>query len=239
MFLSVFEMFKIGIGPSSSHTVGPMVAAARFLDQLRQSGVQDVVRISVSLHGSLAFTGKGHGSDRAVVLGLLDERPDAINPDSIEQLLEEAAAAKTLNPTSLPAIAFDPARDIVFDYGPPLPGHANGMIFRALSDDNEVLLETTFYSVGGGFVMSAAELDALGDDESPVTRAIDAPYPFGSAREMLEMGIENRLTIAEMKRANELVLTDPEALDAQLDRIWSAMNVSTWSAVGGSPSRSK
>lgn len=226
MFLSVFELFKIGIGPSSSHTVGPMVAAARFLDQLRQGGIDDVARLAVSLHGSLAFTGKGHGTDRAVVLGLLDERPEEINPDNIDGLIDAVAAEKIIRPTSLPAIAFDPARDILFDYGPPLPGHANGMIFRALGRRDEVLLESTFYSVGGGFIVSAAELDAVAEDDSPVTRPIEAPFPFGSAREMLAMGADSGLTIAEMKRANELVLTDAETLDAQLDRIWSAMNVS-------------
>ena len=223
MFLSVFELFKIGIGPSSSHTVGPMVAAWRFLDAMR--AIDDVVdRVSVSLHGSLAFTGKGHGTDRAVMLGLLGEKPDSIDPDTVEEKLSRLTEVKEIAPLGLDRIHFDPASDIQFDYGPPLPGHANGMVFRAFGVDGETLIETTFYSVGGGFVVSEEELDATPDDDSPVTHAIRAPYPFGSAKEMLEMGDRCGLSIAEMKRANELVVSDADTLDAGLDAIWGAMD---------------
>ena len=223
MFLSVFELFKIGIGPSSSHTVGPMVAAARFLSLLGKRGADDVARISVSLHGSLAFTGKGHGSDRAVVLGLIGEKPDLVDPNAVDGLLDEVARTKRIAPAGLPSMSFDPQHDIVFDYGDPLPAHSNGMKVFAHAADGTVLVEETYYSIGGGFVKTAAELDAVGEDESPLTHETRVPYPFATASEMLAMGREAGLSIAEMKRANEMSRGTGADLDAGLDRIWSAM----------------
>ena len=129
MFLSVFELFKIGIGPSSSHTVGPMVAARRFLSNAK---AENAARVSVSLHGSLAFTGKGHGTDRACVLGLAGEAPDAIEPDRVDAVVQEIAERKYITLPNGKRVSFDPAKDVIFDYGPALPGHANGMIFSAL-----------------------------------------------------------------------------------------------------------
>ena len=129
MFLSVFELFKIGIGPSSSHTVGPMVAARRFLSNAK---AENAARVSVSLHGSLAFTGKGHGTDRACVLGLAGEAPDAIEPDRVDAVVQEVAERKSITLPNGKRVSFDPAKDVIFDYGPALPGHANGMIFTPL-----------------------------------------------------------------------------------------------------------
>jgi L-serine dehydratase len=223
MFLSVFELFKIGIGPSSSHTVGPMVAAARFLSLLSRRGADDVARISVSLHGSLAFTGKGHGTDRAVVLGLIGARPDTIDPDAVAELLDEVARSMRISPPGLPGFAFDPQRDIVFDYGPPLSGHSNGMRFFAHDEDGAVLVEESYYSIGGGFVKTAAELGRVGEDESPLTHETEVPFPFASATQMLAMGKAAGLTVTEMKRVNELTRRPDADLDAGLDRIWAAM----------------
>jgi L-serine dehydratase len=223
MFLSVFELFKIGIGPSSSHTVGPMVAAARFLALLSRRGADDVARISVSLHGSLAFTGKGHGTDRAVVLGLIGENPDQVDPDAVEALLEEIARSGRISPPGLPNMAFDLATDLVFDYGEPLSGHSNGMKVFAHAEDGSVLVEETYYSIGGGFVKTAAELDKVGDDESPLTHEASVPYPFASAAEMLTMGRDAGMTVAEMKRANELTRCQTFDLDTRLDQVWAAM----------------
>ena len=159
MFLSVFDIFKVGIGPSSSHTVGPMLAARRFLEEdLRPLGGV-AGRLTVTLHGSLAFTGKGHGTDRAIALGVSGQAPDKVDPDIIDGILAALAQAKCLAATGLPQVAFDPAADLVFDYGPSLPGHPNGMTFRALAADGGVLAEKIFYSVGGGFVATAAELE--------------------------------------------------------------------------------
>jgi len=224
MFLSVHELFKIGIGPSSSHTVGPMVAAARFLTLLANRGADDIVRISVSLHGSLAFTGKGHATDRAVFLGLIGEKPDTVDPDAVVSLLEKVAACRRIAPPGLPAFAFNPDTDLIFDYGEPLPGHSNGMRFFAHSADGTVVAEETYYSIGGGFVKTAAELDRVGEDKSPLTREVPVPYPFATAAEMLEMGRAADLSVADMKRSNEVARRPDEDLDAALDRIWAAMN---------------
>ena len=223
MFLSVFELFKIGIGPSSSHTVGPMVAAARFLSLLGRRGADDIARVSVSLHGSLAFTGKGHGTDRAIVLGLAGEKPDSIDPDGVAALLEAVTESRHISPPGLQSFAFDPERDLIFDYGPPLAGHSNGMRFLAHADDGEILAGETYYSIGGGFIKTEAELDRVGEDESPLTREVDVPFPFASAGEMLAMGRDAGLSITGMKRANELSRHPEADLDAGLDRIWSAM----------------
>ncbi len=223
MFLSVFDVFKIGIGPSSSHTVGPMVAAARFLDMARTAALPSTGRLTVTLHGSLAFTGKGHGTDRAVILGLAGEKPQTMDPDRVEDVLRHMAERGSLVLTPDHHLAFNPAHDVIFDFGPALKGHANGMVFRILDDDNNTLLSETYFSIGGGFVQTEQERTqslAAGKAERP---AVAVPYPFRTAAEMLEMGQRAGLTIAAMKRANELVSQSPEELDANLDRIWNAM----------------
>ena len=131
MFLSVFDMFKIGVGPSSSHTMGPMVAAARFLDRMRQVSFT-VNAVRGSLHGSLAFTGVGHATDRAVILGLAGFLPDTFDAEAAEKAMAELRATCTLRPEGLPELHFDPSKDLRFDYDRALPGHANGMILEAL-----------------------------------------------------------------------------------------------------------
>ena len=163
MFLSVFDIFKLGVGPSSSHTMGPMTAAARFLDDLRGGaelipGAGVLARLGASLHGSLAFTGKGHATDRAVVLGLMGFRPDTLDPDAAEALEAEVRATGRIHPPGLGELAFAPDRDLVFDYGPPLPGHPNGLILRAFDRLGNPYLTRTYYSIGGGFVRTAEEL---------------------------------------------------------------------------------
>jgi L-serine dehydratase len=211
MFLSVFDLFKIGIGPSSSHTVGPMVAALRFLDEIE--GLPGS-RISVSLHGSLAFTGKGHGTDRAIVLGLAGHSPKDLDPDAVEGILA-AVASKGMITIGAREFSFDPAADLHFDFGPALKGHANGMVFRLLNDAGETAFTETYYSVGGGFVQTAAERE-----QPAAAKPADVPYPFACAAEMLVMGKASGLSIVEMKRANE----KSETLDADLDQVWHVMD---------------
>jgi L-serine dehydratase len=219
MFLSVFDMFKVGIGPSSSHTMGPMVAAARFLDLLRKAPFS-VAGVKASLHGSLAFTGVGHATDRATILGLAGFVPESYDRDKADAALAQIKATKTVTPDGLPALRFDPEADLRFDFGPNLPGHANGMILSATDPQGDVILQETYYSIGGGFVMTQAELDAGKDtdDGAPV------PYPFKSAAEMLEMAKNSGLSIAEMKRANELSRRSVSDLDAGMRRLWQVMN---------------
>jgi L-serine dehydratase len=228
MFLSVFDLFKIGIGPSSSHTMGPMVAAARFLDEIagddwpRPAGTE-VARLSVSLHGSLAFTGVGHATDRATVLGLAGETPLTVDPDRIEAMLAEIAEKKSVSPPGHPQYRFDPGSDLVFDRKQPLPGHANGMAFSAFDADDRLLIRRVYYSIGGGFVVSEEELQRL-KERGPEGQGPDVPFPFRNAKEMLSMAAASGLSIAEMKRANEEVHRSRAELDAELDRIWNVMD---------------
>jgi L-serine dehydratase len=224
MFLSVFDVYKIGIGPSSSHTVGPMRAGARFLESLRVNAPGPVARIAVSLHGSLAFTGKGHGTDKAVMLGLLGERPDTIDPDAVEAAIAALIERCTIRPQGLGTIAFDPEIDLVFDYGPPLEGHSNGMIFAALDAQGRRIHERIYFSIGGGFVAGEEELEAVRQDGLAAAHADTVPHPFRNAAEMLAMGRQSGLSIAQMKRANECDRMDEAALDDGLDRLWEAMN---------------
>lgn len=229
MFLSVFDIFKVGIGPSSSHTVGPMLAAARFVRRMDQQGtLAGVTRVRATLYGSLAFTGKGHATDRAVILGLLGETPDMIDPDAIDGLVAQVNATKRLKLGGGPDIDFIVDRDIVFDYGPALPGHANGMIMAGWmgSDaDGPPDKERAYYSIGGGFIASDDEFDQANETADIAGTGVgEAPYPFSTAQEMLEMGIDARLSIADMKRANELTLRDEAEINARLDTIWGVMN---------------
>ena len=231
MFLSVFDIFKIGIGPSSSHTMGPMVAAARFLDDLRGGaeripGAGGLHRLEVRLYGSLAWTGKGHATDRAVILGLCGLRPETLDPAQVEALDAQVRAEKRVTPEGLGPLAFDPETDLVFDFGPPLPGHANGMVLAAYDAAGNAYHRQTYYSVGGGFVLTEAELSAqqAGDGAThPAEEAVAVPHPFRTAREMLEMGARTGLSIAQMKRANE-VARHGRDLDRRLDALLDTMN---------------
>ena len=219
MFLSVFDMFKVGIGPSSSHTMGPMVAAARFLDMMRASPFE-FRGLRASLHGSLAFTGVGHATDRATILGLAGFLPDTYDNDKAEDTLAAINATKTIVLDDLGTLQFDPKADMIFDYDHALPGHANGMVLMATDAQGDVTLRQVYYSVGGGFVLTEEEL-ARGkatDEGDPI------PYPFKSAVEMLEMAKTSRLTIAQMKRANEVSRGCEESLAKGTQRLWQVMN---------------
>jgi L-serine dehydratase len=227
MFLSVFDVFKIGIGPSSSHTMGPMSAANRFLDLIlsdewpRPAGAH-VSAIRVSLHGSLAYTGVGHATDRAVILGLVGERPDTVDPEKMDELVEAVRRSGRISPPGHPTYAFQPDTDLVIDRKEPLPGHANGMTISGLDQDGRLILKRIYYSIGGGFVVTDTELDAMRRQKTPKSD-VKIPYPFASAKQMLDMAHASGLTIAQMKRANEEAVMSTEELDAGLDRIWGAM----------------
>lgn len=218
MFLSVFDMFKIGIGPSSSHTMGPMIAAGMFLEKLRASPFAPA-GLQARFHGSLAFTGVGHATDRATLLGLAGFEPEKYNATEGMAALTDIKVSKVVQPHGLPAMRLDPTHDIMFDYGPALPGHANGMVLMATDAQNDVILQETYYSIGGGFVVTAREMDEGGGTGDM------APYPheFETAAELLKIcGTQNK-SIADIKRENELSRLSAYNLDKGLQRIWSVM----------------
>ena len=168
--------------------MGPMTAAADFLDLLRaQPSWEQASSIRVSLHGSLAFTGKGHATDRAVALGLLGWRPSELDIEAAERQLQTLRTTRSLTPRKLPTLVFDPASDIVFDYGPPLPGHANGMIVSAYDAAGDVVVSETYYSIDGGFVVTAEDRENSRNAKSDSLKAEQPPFPFASAAEMLRV----------------------------------------------------
>lgn len=218
MFLSVLDIFKIGIGPSSSHTMGPMTAAGRFLDALQLARVfNGVRRLQVTLHGSLAFTGKGHGTDRAVALGLLGYRPDDIDVEEAERRLSELRTTGRITRADGARICFDLATDLKFDFGQPLPGHPNGLVFSAFDEHQELVLSETYYSIGGGFVIKDTEAD-----ERKVIRTV--PFAFASAGEMLRMAAESGLSVAKMQELNEAAYRPEAEVRRGIDRIWTVMH---------------
>lgn len=206
--------------------MGPMSAAGRFLDEL-QSGAWPRARqaqpaaITASLHGSLAFTGIGHGSDRAVILGLAGENPRDVDPDQMDAIVEKVRETGRIEPPGHPGYRFRPAVDLVLDTKTPLPGHPNGMQFCAWDGDGQLLLRRSYFSVGGGFVVSQDELSALKDAPSIQQ---DVPWPFANAAQMLDMAKRSGLSIAAMKRANEEARLSRQKLDQDLDAIWTAMS---------------
>ncbi|MGF1500485.1 MAG: L-serine ammonia-lyase [Paracoccaceae bacterium] len=229
MFLSLFDIFKIGIGPSSSHTMGPMVAAARFLARLRDCepipGAGPLARLGCRLHGSLAFTGRGHATDRAVVLGLAGFEPATLDAVAAEAAIARIRETGQIAPPGLPVLAFDQSADLVFDFGPPLPGHPNGLVFWAEDAEGNAYARETYYSVGGGFVLDADEM-AAGPRIKTADGAAAVPYPFATGAEMLAMAERSGLSIAAMKRANEETRMPGAELDRGIDRLIAVMMAS-------------
>jgi L-serine dehydratase len=219
MPLSVFDLFKIGIGPSSSHTVGPMRAALRFVEGLTaQDILPQVARVQIDLYGSLSLTGRGHATDKAVLLGLSGEHPDTVEPDKVEALVARVRFYHKLALTGTFEVAFHEGRDLLF-HDHALPRHPNGMTFTAFDTNGTQLAADTYYSVGGGFVVSETEAQTGPNDAS----ALQVPYDFTSAADLLDIGHETGLSLADVMRENEKVWRSPAATDAGLDRIWSAM----------------
>lgn len=219
MFLSIFDIFKVSVGPSSSHTMGPMLAAGRFLDLVVATEMPAApLALGCRLYGSLAYTGEGHGTIRAVLGGLMGMRPETYDRDRATAALEDLAQSGTVRLRNGRLVGLDPATAVVLEKGKRLPAHPNGMTFFMTSSGAEVLTES-YYSVGGGFVLTAAEMDA--GPAKPQDG--DVPYAFGTAAEMLAMGDASGLSIAAMKRANELARS-PGNLDARIMAIWEVMD---------------
>ena len=220
MSISIFDILKVGIGPSSSHTMGPMNAARQFALDLEDRGLLgDVDRVACQLYGSLAATGKGHCTDRALMLGLEGEQPHLVDPDRVEATLARIAADGSLNILGKHPAKFDQALDLLFHHDQLLPLHTNGMRFSALGAKGETLLAEEFYSIGGGFVM-----DEHGKASTTANRqTVDLPYVFENAEELLQMANDNDLKLAELILANETANCPEEQVRGRLLEIWSVM----------------
>ena len=228
MAVSVFDLFKIGIGPSSSHTVGPMRAARMFVQHLRSHGLlEHTARVGCSLHGSLGATGKGHGTDTAVMLGLEGAMPDSIDPDTIVQRLRTIRADKALLLNGQSRIAFLEKTDVLFLRRETLSFHPNGVKFMAFDAQGELLEERRYFSVGGGFVVSQEDADAQHATTQAEPRIVAdstvVRHPFNSGDQLLDITRSTGLSIAQVMRANELAWRTDEQVNAGLDAIWDAM----------------
>ncbi|MGB0496000.1 MAG: L-serine ammonia-lyase [Kangiellaceae bacterium] len=222
MAVSVFDLFTVGIGPSSSHTVGPMRAAKMFTSQLLaniQDGANTVARIKTDLYGSLGHTGKGHGSDVAVLLGLEGDLPDQIDTDTIPSRLERIRNNKNLNLNEDLTIPFNEKNDVTFHRRKTLEKHANGMKFTAFDQDKNILLEKTYYSVGGGFVVGEdTQIKEVKDLH------LQLPYDFQTGETMLQMAKESGLSISSMMIENEKHWRSVDEIKEGLDLLWNTMN---------------
>jgi len=222
--VSTFDLFKIGIGPSSSHTVGPMRAAARFIERwvIENGDLERTARIRAEVFGSLALTGRGHGTDKAVLMGLEGHWPNLIDPDVIPPALERIRGSKRIRLFGRHEIGFDEKHDLIMNKRQKLPFHTNGMRFTAFDADGEVIATRDYYSVGGGFVVNQDEAaeDRIVADETELA------HPFHSGDELLAQAARSGLTIAELMFANEQAWRTPKQIESELDELWSAMQSS-------------
>lgn len=216
--LSIFDIFKVGVGPSSSHTNGPMLAGYHFAQSLASSAEQ-VQRVQVDLYGSLSLTGKGHHTDRAVILGLLGNKPDTIKMTSAKEALQKAIDEGELPFAGQHTIHFNYETDLLF-HTENLPLHENGMQISAYNDQGAVLFEETYYSIGGGFIATANELE-----HGSKQQVVDVPFPFASADEMLETAEKNGFSLGGMILQNELSFWQPEEIDSKAEQIWKVMSL--------------
>ena len=228
MFISILDLLKIGIGPSSSHTMGPMVAAWEFIQLVKNYcltyEVNKDIFIRCTLKGSLSATGRGHATDRAVALGLNNYLPKDVAEQDLDTLVNYIWEKTSIKIDDDHIALFNPNEDIIFDTGKPLPEHPNGMIFQLLNENRSELISETYFSIGGGFISSLVEVKQL---VAPLKmKAVDSsPYGFDSAQLMLEMSADSGLSIANMKRANETRLISDQALNQGVDLIWNAMTL--------------
>jgi L-serine dehydratase len=219
--ISVFDIFKIGIGPSSSHTVGPMRAAKRFAERLRDDGqLGDTASVKVELFGSLGFTGRGHGTDKAVLLGLEGEEPATVDVDSVAARVARAGHDKRVTLLGSHEVALDPETDLVFHRRDKLPLHSNGMRFTARGADGAALAERIYYSVGGGFVVDHGGSPA--DGSTPAEQVV-VPYPFNTGDELLKLSVEHGTSISGLMLENEKAVHSEAEIRRGVVAIWNAM----------------
>jgi L-serine dehydratase len=222
---SFFDLFKVGIGPSSSHTMGPMRAARRFVASLEEAGwLSRTARVQAELYGSLALTGLGHGTDRAVLLGLSGEEPSTIDPEAIESKLQQIRTSSQLPLAGKKPVAFHEVTDLLFHRDQMYPAgaqtqHPNGVRFTAFGAEGSVLRSEVFFSIGGGFIVS----DAEGASSASVMTTARLPYPFKSAADLLQMAADHRLTIWELMLENESALRSTAEVRTGILHIWKVM----------------
>lgn len=219
MYLSIFEIFKVGVGPSSSHTLGPMLAGQDFISKLRSSG-KPVSRITVTLHGSLAYTGRGHATDRAVMIGLSGIGPHSYDRLEADRILDRLKHERTLDIEEFGKVAFDPESDLVFDFEVTLPGHTNGLRFVAHADDGTEILSEEYYSIGGGFIETLS-----GPVTGPMTLA-SVPHPFRTMEELLAHTRYESCSIATIICRNERSLKNAGDVQGRLMNLWKVMESS-------------
>jgi len=226
MFISVLDLFKIGIGPSSSHTLGPMLAAGKFIDKSvieHSESITESTHIKCHLKGSLAHTGKGHATDRAILLGLHGMIAAELADKNVDDIIQALSQKKTILTKTGVELQFNYPDDIIFDTHETLPEHPNGMVF-SLKNAKEKLYSKTFFSIGGGFIATKEELNTLVAPIKMQSKTSN-PYPFDSGEAMLSMANESNLNIAQMKWQNELTnATDEAALSKGIEDIWQAMH---------------
>jgi L-serine dehydratase len=218
MSFSALDLFTIGIGPSSSHTVGPMRAACRFVRRLEAGNLTErVVRLRCDFHGSLAATGMGHGTDGAVMMGFLGEEPESIDVDAMPGLLKKIRRTKMLRMPWGAELGFDDKRDLDFKRFQPLPLHPNGMHLAALDAGEAVVCEEIYYSTGGGFIATEDEM------KHPSSGGTEVPYPFFNGEELMRRCVTTGLPVCGVVLANEASFRSEQETRARLDAIWTAM----------------
>lgn len=222
MTISIFELFSIGIGPSSSHTVGPMRAASAFAKALSERpDFKDVTRVTIQLYGSLALTGHGHGTNIAVVLGLEGDLPESVDPETVHERFQVIGTSGDLSLYRKKPIRFDVMRDLIWHMQDVLPYHSNGMVFSAYDAQGHCLYESTQYSIGGGFVVTD---EAISGVEAGPSR--DCPYPFQSAKQLIAMCQQSGMTIAQLMMENEKAWCDEPTIRKKILNIWRVMDES-------------
>ena len=221
MSYSIFDLFKIGIGPSSSHTVGPMIAAMQFVESFqKRNSLNNISRVKVELFGSLGATGKGHGSLKAIMMGLEGESPSTIDIDSIDSRIEKILENKKLCLGGTDKIDFDDKSDITLYRKKKLPFHSNGMRFRAYAKNKDCIFDKHYYSIGGGFVVNDEQINQSADSSG---KSIDLAYPFTTGRELLEIYQNADMKISQIMLANELTWNDEKSIASQLNSLWEVM----------------
>lgn len=222
--ISIFELFKIGVGPSSSHTVGPMLAGQNFVQQLPEN----VSKLTIELFGALALTGKGHGTDRAVLAGLENQHPETVDTNYLNGLVNRVSVDKYLK-LPLKQIKFDITKDLFFHMSDQLPYHPNGMRFTAMDDKGNILIKKDYYSIGGGFILSEDEIDS-----KTVMRAKGSvPFQFQTAAKLMSYCKDHHCSIADIVLENELHWYSRDDVEQRIDKIWQAMSNSIENGMSG------